>query len=153
MHKLGCPGLRRPLLLIPTSAAAVFILIRRIFFGVQEEGWASLIVSVWLVGGLILFCQGMIAIYIAKIFLEVKQRPRTITRHFYARAADPHTSRSAEVRESEAGAGAPGAGQLVSERVEAGMPRSNGERTSGGERTGSVRDLRPVGAEPPEVTT
>jgi hypothetical protein len=27
--------------------------------------------------------------YIAKIFLEVKQRPRTITRHFYTRQPDP----------------------------------------------------------------
>jgi putative glycosyltransferase len=35
---------------------------------------------VLLIGGMSLFFNGIMAIYIAKIFLEVKQRPRTIVR-------------------------------------------------------------------------
>ena len=43
-------------------------------------GWPSLIVSVWLLGGLILVCLGIIGIYLSKIFIETKQRPYTIVR-------------------------------------------------------------------------
>ena len=132
------------------GAAAVFILVRRLVFGVQEEGWASLIVSVWLVGGLILFCQGMIAIYIAKIFLEVKQRPRTITRQFYARVA---AGAPIGVPPAVPERGGALAGRPSLDRVANGRPHANGDRPSDGESIGSVRDLRPVEAEPPEVTT
>jgi putative glycosyltransferase len=75
-------------ILAVTVALAVLLLLRRIVSGIEVEGWTSLILSVWMIGGLILFSQGLIAMYIAKIFLEVKQRPRTITRHYYTRQAD-----------------------------------------------------------------
>lgn len=39
-------------------------------------GWASITASIWLVGGLVLLSMGVIGMYISKIFLEVKQRPR-----------------------------------------------------------------------------
>jgi glycosyltransferase involved in cell wall biosynthesis len=39
-------------------------------------GWASLICSVWAIGGLILLSIGIIGEYIGKIYLETKQRPR-----------------------------------------------------------------------------
>ena len=38
-------------------------------------GWASLILSVWLVGGFILISIGTTGIYIGKIYSEVKHRP------------------------------------------------------------------------------
>lgn len=47
------------------------------------SGWASLIVSVWLLGGLIIFFLGVIGIYLAKIFIEVKQRPYGSIRSIY----------------------------------------------------------------------
>jgi putative glycosyltransferase len=47
------------------------------------QGWASLIVSIWLLGGITIFCVGIIAIYLSKIFIEVKQRPYTIIREVY----------------------------------------------------------------------
>lgn len=41
-------------------------------------GWASLICSVWAIGGLILLSLGVIGEYIGKIYLETKERPRYI---------------------------------------------------------------------------
>ena len=50
-----------------------------------SAGWPSLIVSVWLLGGLILGCLGIIGIYLSKIFIETKQRPYTIVRDIHER--------------------------------------------------------------------
>ena len=46
-------------------------------------GWASIMVSVWFLGGLIIFCVGVIGMYLAKIFTEIKQRPYSIVRAEY----------------------------------------------------------------------
>ncbi len=51
--------------------------------GNPPEGFSSLIVSIWFVGGIITFCLGVIAIYLSVIFTETKQRPYTIIRHIY----------------------------------------------------------------------
>ena len=71
------------------AAAAAYLVIRRVFFGILLPGWPSLIVSVWLLGGLILACLGIIGIYLSKIFIETKQRPYTIVRSVHERTADP----------------------------------------------------------------
>lgn len=42
------------------------------------EGWTSLLLSIWLLSGLILSSIGIVGIYLAKVFSEVKARPRTI---------------------------------------------------------------------------
>ena len=39
-------------------------------------GWASLILSLWFVGGCILMGLGIVGEYIGKIYIEVKDRPR-----------------------------------------------------------------------------
>ncbi len=59
------------------------ILIQYLFFGVGIEGWTSLIVSIWLVGGIMIFCIGIIGIYLSKIFIEVKNRPYSIIKEIY----------------------------------------------------------------------
>lgn len=43
-------------------------------------GWASVICSVWAIGGLILLSLGVIGEYIGKIYLETKARPRFLIR-------------------------------------------------------------------------
>jgi putative glycosyltransferase len=63
--------------------AAIDMIIRKLFFGTLLGGWASLIVSVWMLGGLNIFCLGVIGIYISKVFIEVKQRPYAIIREVY----------------------------------------------------------------------
>ena len=59
-------------------------------------GWASLIVSIWFLGGVTIFCVGVIGIYLAKVFMEAKQRPYTIVRAAYGVDAErPEPDRSA----------------------------------------------------------
>lgn len=61
-------------------AAATLLVVRRVFFGVLLAGWPSVMVSLWLLGGLTLFSLGVIGIYLQKVFIETKQRPYTIVR-------------------------------------------------------------------------
>ena len=44
--------------------------------GRTVEGWTSLLVSVWFVGGCLLLALGIIGEYIGKVYRETKQRPR-----------------------------------------------------------------------------
>jgi putative glycosyltransferase len=60
-----------------------YLIIRRLFFGVLLEGWPSLIVSVWFLGGLTLLSLGVLGVYLAKVFTEVKQRPYTVIRDVF----------------------------------------------------------------------
>ena len=71
------------ILILISGVAALDLIIRRIFFGIMLQGWASLIVSIWLLSGITIFCLGVIAIYLSKIFIEVKRRPYTIIREVY----------------------------------------------------------------------
>jgi putative glycosyltransferase len=57
--------------------------IRRLFFGELLQGWPSLIVSIWFLGGVTLLALGTIGVYLAKVFSEVKQRPNTTIRQVY----------------------------------------------------------------------
>ncbi len=50
----------------------------RFFMGATVDGWASLAVSIWAIGGLQLLAIGVIGEYIGKIYLETKARPRYI---------------------------------------------------------------------------
>jgi putative glycosyltransferase len=68
------------------ALAAVYLVIRRLFFGVALPGWPSLIVSVWMLGGLMLISLGIVGIYLSRIFIETKQRPYTIIRQIHERA-------------------------------------------------------------------
>ena len=43
--------------------------------GTAVPGWSSLILSIWLVGGIVLIAVGVIGVYIGKIYREVKRRP------------------------------------------------------------------------------
>ena len=48
------------------------------FSGNTIEGWTSIAVSVWAIGGLQLLAIGVIGEYIGKIYLETKERPKYI---------------------------------------------------------------------------
>ena len=56
-------------------AAIVYLVVRYLLFGSSVAGWASTMVSVWLVGGLILGNLGVIGLYLGKVFEQVKSRP------------------------------------------------------------------------------
>lgn len=66
---------------------AAYLVYLTLFSSSPPSGWASLIVSVWLLGGLTIFFIGVIGMYLAKIFIEVKQRPYGTIRSIYER---PH---------------------------------------------------------------
>lgn len=49
------------------------------------DGWTSVMVSIWILGGMTISFVGVIGIYLSKIFSETKQRPHTIVRNVYGR--------------------------------------------------------------------
>jgi putative glycosyltransferase len=64
-------------------ALVAYLVARWLLFGNTIEGWTSVIVSVWIIGGINLFFIGLVGLYISKIFNEVKQRPNAIVRAVY----------------------------------------------------------------------
>lgn len=63
-----------------------YLIINWLFFGAAVEGWTSVIVSIWLLGGLIISFIGVVGIYLSKIYSETKRRPYTIVRQIYGRS-------------------------------------------------------------------
>lgn len=59
-------------------ASLVFIVVRRLCFGDPVAGWASTISVIVFIGGLQLFCMGVMGRYIAKNYAESKHRPHYI---------------------------------------------------------------------------
>ena len=68
-------------------AVSLFLLIYTIIQKIRGDvvsGWSSLMISIWGLGGIQLICISVIGEYIAKIFNEVKRRPRfTIEKNLY----------------------------------------------------------------------
>lgn len=58
----------------------IFIVIRKLIFGDPVDGWASTICIIAFIGGIQLFCMGIMGQYIAKTYLEVKNRPHYIVK-------------------------------------------------------------------------
>ncbi|MCQ2534783.1 MAG: glycosyltransferase family 2 protein [Clostridia bacterium] len=56
----------------------VFIVLRKLIFGDPVDGWASTICIITFIGGIQLFCMGIMGQYIAKTYAEVKRRPHYI---------------------------------------------------------------------------
>lgn len=63
----------------------VYILVQKWLYGAEIEGWASIMASLWLIGGVVIFLLGLIGIYLSKIFLEIKNRPLSIVKTIYRR--------------------------------------------------------------------
>ncbi len=69
---------RAGLIIFLISIVMLIYFLIRFFMGATIEGWASLAVSIWAIGGLQLLAIGVIGEYIGKIYLETKARPRFI---------------------------------------------------------------------------
>ena len=61
--------------IVVSVAILTYVLYRYITHDVVP-GWASLMVSIWFVGGCVLSGLGIVGEYIGKIYIEVKDRPR-----------------------------------------------------------------------------
>lgn len=64
---------------ITISILSVFGLLYALFSkltGNAVSGWTAIVASIWLLGGVQLFCLGVVGTYIGKIYNEVKARPR-----------------------------------------------------------------------------
>ena len=53
----------------------VFIIVRKLIYGDPTNGWPSLVCIITLIGGMQLFSIGIVGQYLAKTYLETKNRP------------------------------------------------------------------------------
>ena len=56
-------------------AMIAVIIVRTLMFGDPTSGWPSLVCIILLVGGVQLFCLGIVGQYLSKTYMEVKRRP------------------------------------------------------------------------------
>lgn len=63
------------LIVIGSILATTYALVSY-FTGNVVQGWTSLILSIWFIGGVQLLAVGLVGQYIGKIYMEVKHRPR-----------------------------------------------------------------------------
>lgn len=59
-----------------SSLVMIFYVIIAVLTGKTLMGWASIVLPVYLLGGLIMLSIGVVGEYVGKAFLEVKRRPR-----------------------------------------------------------------------------
>ena len=105
------------ILIFLVSIGIMIYSVVRYFMGATVPGWTFLNVSVWAIGGLILFSLGVIGEYIGKIYLETKQRPRYIIESFLDEEHGFETMRRTRAEESAKapGASADAAAQSIEE--------------------------------------
>ncbi|NOT12372.1 MAG: glycosyltransferase family 2 protein [Methylococcaceae bacterium] len=64
---------------------ASILTFNRLFMSQPVDGWTSIMVSIWVLGGMVISFIGIIGIYLAKIFSETKQRPYVIVRDIHGK--------------------------------------------------------------------
>ena len=70
------------IVMLAAAGHLVFLILNKILWEVPI-GWSALAASIWGLGGMIMMSVGILGIYLARIFIETKKRPSTITRRFY----------------------------------------------------------------------
>jgi putative glycosyltransferase len=73
---------------IAFATALYFAIIKIIDPETVLSGFTSIVVSLWLVGGIIIAVLGIVGIYVSRLYVEVKGRPRTIVREIYTFGKD-----------------------------------------------------------------
>lgn len=63
------------IIFILVSLAIACYVIYSLIVHTAVPGWASLMLSIWLVGGAVLLALGVVGMYVGKIYAEVKRRP------------------------------------------------------------------------------
>ncbi len=70
-------------IVIGVSLYIVYVMYQYFIYNTIPSGWSSIVVSIWLFGGLQILALGVISVYMSRIFEEVKQRPRIIVKELY----------------------------------------------------------------------
>ena len=68
---------------------AIIIIAREFFWGIPVSGWASTIVSIYFIGGLLMANMGVVGLYLGKVFDETKGRPIYIVQETVNIAGSP----------------------------------------------------------------
>ena len=58
----------------------IFIIVRKLVFGDPTSGWPSMVCIILFIGGIQLFCMGVMGEYLSKAYIETKKRPIYIER-------------------------------------------------------------------------
>ncbi len=62
-------------------AILIYVLVSY-FTGHTVQGWSSILVSLWMIGGILMLSLGIVGEYVGKIYLETKKRPRYIVEEY-----------------------------------------------------------------------
>ncbi|MGO4941292.1 glycosyltransferase family 2 protein [Ruoffia tabacinasalis] len=73
------------IIFILSSIYGIYIIVKTVLLGATTPGWPSLAVLIVGMGGLQLFCLGIVGKYVAKIFNETKRRPLYIVKEAHTR--------------------------------------------------------------------
>jgi putative glycosyltransferase len=66
------------LMIVICALLALVIVVQKLVLGVSVPGWPTLAVLLLAFMGIVIFAQGLLGIYVGKIFAQVKNRPRGI---------------------------------------------------------------------------
>jgi glycosyltransferase involved in cell wall biosynthesis len=58
----------------------VLIIVRKFVMGLPDSGWSSIVCFILFTSGIQLFCTGILGQYLARTYMEVKQRPHFVIR-------------------------------------------------------------------------
>ena len=53
----------------------IVVVLQKLIFGIDVPGYATIVVLVLFLGGMQLFCLGILGEYLSKIYVQVKNRP------------------------------------------------------------------------------
>lgn len=68
------------LLALGAFLVALYFVAKYFLFGIPVTGWTSMMVSLWMLGGILLANLGILGLYLGRVFNEVKNRPLYVIR-------------------------------------------------------------------------
>lgn len=72
---LAVASLMGMIMLFVSVVFIIFIIVRTLVYGDPVSGWPSLVCIITLIGGIQMFCIGILGQYLSKTYLETKNRP------------------------------------------------------------------------------
>ena len=60
----------------------IFIIIQKLAFGIDVEGYATIVVLILLIGGIQLLCLGILGEYVSRIYIQGKHRPICVVKEY-----------------------------------------------------------------------